>query len=130
MATHSRAEIPAGMQGICRRFERWRSSHPGRLPIPEVLWSAAAETARKHGVSATAEILGLEYRKLKRMAASVVNAPTPQPRFLELAPLPSAGRSECVMELEGRRVKLHLHLKGSTAEDIVRLSRALWEVAS
>jgi integrase len=38
-------DIPDGMRGIHGRFVRWRKSHTGRLPIPESLWSAAAEVA-------------------------------------------------------------------------------------
>jgi hypothetical protein len=40
-------EVPTGMQRIYRRFERWRSSHRGRLPIPEALWVSAATVARE-----------------------------------------------------------------------------------
>ena len=49
--THKTApDVPDSMQKICRRFERWRSSHQGRLPIPKALWASAAEIAREHGV--------------------------------------------------------------------------------
>ena len=48
MAT--RAAVPMGMRRVFRRFERWRKSHTGRLPIPEHLWASAAELAREHGV--------------------------------------------------------------------------------
>jgi hypothetical protein len=50
MATKAQLEVPAGIQRICRRFERWRRSHRGRLPIPEGLWASAAAVARQHGV--------------------------------------------------------------------------------
>ena len=50
MATKTQPEIPVGMERIYRRFERWRKSHRGRLPIPAPLWAAAAEVAREHGV--------------------------------------------------------------------------------
>lgn len=92
-----------GMQRVYRRFERWRRSHRGRLPIPEALWESAAEVAREHGVCRTAKTLRLEHNKLKRMVESakpavrrvrrVRRAPTPQPAdgFLELvAPLSAA----------------------------------------
>jgi hypothetical protein len=61
-------DVPDGMRGIHERFSRWRQSHTGRLPIPEPLWSAAAEVAREHGVFRTAKVLSLEYGKLKRLA--------------------------------------------------------------
>ncbi len=42
--------IPNNIRKVYRRFHRWRSSHPGRSPIPEPLWAAAAEVAREQGV--------------------------------------------------------------------------------
>jgi hypothetical protein len=79
--THKTApDVPNGMQKICGRFERWRSSHQGRLPIEKALWASAAETAREHGVFRTATILRLEYGKVKRMtmsAAPVKRRPAP-----------------------------------------------------
>ncbi len=61
-------DVPDAMRGIHGRFARWRKSHTGRLPIPESLWSAAAEVAREHGVFRTSKVLSLEYGKLKRLA--------------------------------------------------------------
>lgn len=66
---NGRSEIPHGMKRIYRRFAGWRSAHPGvRLPIPPRLWKAAAKVAREHGICRTAQVLRLEYGKLKRMA--------------------------------------------------------------
>jgi hypothetical protein len=58
------AEVPDNLRGIHGRFQRWRKSHTGRLPIPQPLWAAAAEVAREHGVFRTAKVLSLEYGKL------------------------------------------------------------------
>jgi hypothetical protein len=68
------SDIPPNMQRLYRRFERWRSAHTGRLPIPERLWRAAAELARERGVFATAKALHLEYGKLKQLADAPVLA--------------------------------------------------------
>ena len=69
--TNEPSEIPRGMQRVYRCFAHWRSVHPGvRLPIPPRLWRAAAKVAREHGVCRTAQVLRLEYGKLKRMAES------------------------------------------------------------
>ena len=75
MATKAQLEVPAGMQLICRRFERWRRSHRGRLPIPEGLWACEATAAPEHGVFRTAKVLRLEYGKLKRMAEAAPGSP-------------------------------------------------------
>jgi hypothetical protein len=136
MTTKTVLEVPTGMQRIYRRFERWRSSHRGRLPIPAALWASAAEVAREHGIFRTAKILRLEYGKLKRMAESatpaVRRAPAPA-EFLELVALQGApsgsGLTECVIELEAPRGKMRIQWKGATAPDLAGLSRALWESA-
>jgi hypothetical protein len=136
MTTKTLPEVPTGMQRIYRHFERWRSSHHGRLPIPEALWASAAEAAREHGVFRTAKILRLEYGKLKRMAEvatpAVKRAPAPA-EFLELVALQGApsgpGPSECLIELEGPRGKMRIQWKGATAPDLAGLSRALLESA-
>ena len=132
MAIKAQLEVPTGMQRIYRRFERWRSSHRGRLPIPDALWASAAETAREHGVFRTAKILRLEYGKLKRTvesAAPVRRAPAPPAGFLELVAPQAAGLTECLIELEGPRGKMRIQWKGATAPDLAGLSRALWESA-
>jgi hypothetical protein len=136
MTTKTLPEMPVGMERIYRRFERWRKSHRGRLPIPAALWAAATAVAREHGVFRTAKILRLEHGKLKRMVASakpaVRLAPAPA-GFLELIAPQGAtsgpGLTECVIEVEGPRGKMRIQWKGATAPDLAGLSRALWESA-
>jgi hypothetical protein len=60
--------IPSDLQELSARFEDWRRTRRGKLPIPEPLWAAAAELARSHGVCRTAQVLRLEYKKLMRLA--------------------------------------------------------------
>ena len=117
MAAKEPAEIPAGMRRICRRFERWRNGHKARLPIPEALWAAAAQSAREHGVFRASKVLRLEYGKLKRMAEGVS------------APPQAVGLAECLVELEGPRGKMRIQWKGTTPPDLAGLSRVLWESA-
>lgn len=129
MATKAQLKVPAGMQRICRRFERWRRSHRGRLPIPEGLWASAAAVAREHGVFRTAKVLRLEYGKLKQMAES---SGSPRPAatptaFLELIP-PPVGVPDCLIEVEGPGGKMRLQWKGATASELAGLIRA-WKSA-
>jgi len=144
MASES-PNIPNSMRKVQRRFERWRNAHTGRLPIPGPLWAAAVKLAREHGVFHTAKVLHLEYGKLKRLVESagpvnakgpVAKAPAVGPRrarstappgFVELMASQAAGLSECLIELEGRRGKMRIQWKGTTAPDLGGLSRALWE---
>lgn len=130
MAKVTEAEIPAGLRRVHQKLERWRSVRQVRSPLPEALWRAAAEAAREHGVFRTGQVLHLEYSKLKRVMNATRGKASSPARFVELAPLSNLGGDECVIELEGARGKLRLRLRGSAAEDLAGLSRALWEVVS
>ena len=138
-------DISPDMQRLYKRFERWRSAHTGRLPIPERWWRAAAELAREHGVFPTAKALHLEYGKLKQQAellgptakrrsakvrtrvrGHVPPAPSP-PSFVELMAPRSGSLPSAVVELEGPRGRMKIELKGVATAELVALSRALWD---
>ena len=135
--------ISADMQRLYKRFERWRSAHTGRLPIPERLWTAAAELAREHGVFPTAKALHLEYGKLKDRAEALGQekkvvrkmrsaiprhaVSTAAPTFMELITPRSGSAASAVVELEGPRGRMKIELKGITTAELVALSRALWD---
>jgi hypothetical protein len=71
MAANQTHDIPQDLHKLHGRFVRWRRSHTGRLPIPDPLWTAAAEVARKRGINATAKVLHLEYGKLKEKSLAL-----------------------------------------------------------
>jgi hypothetical protein len=135
--------IPPDMRKVFRRLQRWRSSHTGRLPIPEPLWAAAAELAREHGIFPTAKALHLEYGKLKQRAEEVgaakprgVKAPSAAvrraassapPRFVELMAPRLGTLPGAVVELEGPRGRMKIELKGVATAELVALSRVLWD---
>ena len=52
------------------------------------------------------------------------------PAFVELVAPPAESIPECMIELEGRRGKLRIQLKGASASYLATLSRELWESAS
>ena len=136
-------DISPDMQRLYKRFERWRSAHTGRLPIPERLWRAAAELAREHGVFPTAKALHLEYGKLKERAEALGQAKkvvrkmrsaiprhavsTAAPTFMELITPRSGSLPSAVVELEGPRGRMKIELKGVATAELVVLSRALWD---
>ena len=129
MPIKKQPDIPIGMEKARGRFERWRSSHTGRKPIPESLWTVAAEVARAHGIFRTSKVLRLEFNKLKRRVRSSSRRArvTAAPAFVELVSSESAGLPECVIELEGPRGKMRIQWKGMTPPDLAGLSRTLWE---
>ena len=135
--------IPPDMRKVYLRLKRWRSSHARRVPIPDSLWAAAGGLARAHGINPTAKALHLEYGKLRQRAEAAVppvksrvvkataEAPrhtrrTAPPTFVELMVPPAGNFPGAVVELEGRRGRMRIELKGVAAAELVALSRALW----
>jgi len=123
-------EIPAELKEAQERFAQWRSSQKGRRPIPEELWQLAAELAGQHGVFRTAQVLRLDYTRLKQRTRAVApgrKRRTPSPAFVELMAPVTAQKCECVIEVEGPRGRIRIEWKGSAAPDLAGLSRMLWE---
>ena len=112
------------------RFEEWRRNRKGKSPIPDELWSAAAQLARKDGINRTAAELHLDGGKLKRLMAEKTRPGKSAPAFVELLTPRSVSIPECTIELEGRHGMVRIQLKGASASDLAGLSRALWEAAS
>ena len=131
MGQRAQYEIPAELREAQQRFEQWRSSQSGRMPLPETLWSLATAMARQNGVFRTAQVLRLDYTKLKRLttASSPVARPKRErkPAFVELLAASATHPCECVIEVEGPRGRMRVEWKGSTAPDLPGLSRVLWE---
>ena len=115
------------------RFEEWRTTRRGKARIPAELWSAAVEVARKEGINRTARELHVAWDDLKRRMATtdeVPRQPPGSPAFVELVAPQAQSVPECTLEVEGRHGKLRIQLKGASASDLAKLSRALWEAAS
>jgi hypothetical protein len=118
------------LEEVNRRFGEWRQNRKGKAPIPDELWAATVEVARKEGVSRTSTALRVEWNELKRRMARAKEAgETRPPAFVELiAPL-EPSFSECSIELEGRGRTLRIQLKKTSASHVAALSRELWETA-
>jgi hypothetical protein len=111
------------------RFEQWRNNRRGKARIPAELWLAAVEVARKEGINRTARELHVAWDDLKRRMPATGAVPQ-RPAFVELVTPLVQSVPECTLEVEGRRGKLRIQLKGASASDLASLSRVLWEVAS
>jgi hypothetical protein len=53
------------LEEVGTRFENWRQSRQGKASIPDELWSAAVEIARKEGLNRTSTRLHVEWNQLK-----------------------------------------------------------------
>jgi hypothetical protein len=119
----------ATVEEVGARLEEWRQNRQGRAAIPDELWSAAIEVARRDGLGRTAAALRLDYGKLKRlmMEAQGVEKKTASPSFMELIAPDAAAVAQCAIEMEGRRARIRIELKASAAE-VVSFSRSLAEL--
>lgn len=116
------------------QIERWRRTRLKRSAMPDVLWLAAAEVARKHGVYAAARALGLSYSSLRTRTEATAAMPqpgtgtAPQVTFVELPPAvrpaaPTTGAVVEVMGPSGQRLTVRLQC-GEL--DLAELIRACW----
>ena len=121
---------PHTIEDVRSRFEEWRQNRQGKSAIPDELWSAAAELARKDGINRTAAELHLDGGKLKRLMGAKTTSRKPTPTFVELLTPHAISVPECTIELEGRHGTVRIQLKGASASDLAALSRAFWEAAS
>lgn len=131
MAQRKSTQAP-DIEEVQSRFEQWRQSRQGKVPIPDELWAAAAAVAQRDGINRTAAALHLDGGKLKRrmgVRANAMSQKSRPPAFVELTSLASAGLPEYTLELEGHNSTLRIHCKGATATELSTLSRALWDMA-
>jgi hypothetical protein len=80
------------------RLAGWRKDHSRRTPLPDDIWTAAVELARRHGVYRTARSLPIDYVNLRKR----LNGPAPEttvarPEFVELLMAPA--RSAACIEV-------------------------------
>jgi hypothetical protein len=81
MNASKRRDLPAGLEGVQRRFERWRRTRKGHSRIPDALWAAAVKAAGVHGLHRTVRALRLDYYSLKeRVEQQASNASGPTAR--------------------------------------------------
>jgi hypothetical protein len=151
MGTRKSRALPTRLEGVQRRFERWRRTRTIPSRIPEPLWAAAVKIAGTYRLSQIAKALRVNYTALKeRVERQAVSAPEalegdaadqrrPRvrggarsvPAFLELAPPAPVGSCQCTLELEDvSGAKMRVHLQGAETPDLAALSRSFWELRS
>lgn len=130
MAPESAVDVPGELEQRRCRFEEFRKTRPGHARLPEDLWTAAAELAKRYGVNPTARALRLEYGGLRKR---VENRATPNGSALRQRRRPSwsllrrepkrlrTARWKCESAQGG---KLRLELKAVTTTELVSLIRA------
>jgi hypothetical protein len=135
MGTRKTRDLPARLEGLRRRFERWRRTREGRSRIPEPLWTSAVRVAGRYGTGRTAKLLRVDYYSLKKRvegaSAAIASKVPAGAAFLELAPPVQVGPCEWTLEFEAADgAKMRLHFKGVEPPDLAALGRGFWQVES
>jgi hypothetical protein len=131
MDTQNTPNLPAGLERLRQRLERWRQTHKPSSRIPDTFWAAAVTMAKTYGVNRTARALRLGYYSLKeRVDQGAAMTPDAKPvsmPFVELANLPTAGPCLCRLELENADgVKMRVQLRSVAMPDLAAISRSFW----
>jgi hypothetical protein len=129
MAHEAATDVPDDLEQLRRRFEEFRNTQPVRSRLPEALWIAAAELAKRYGVHPTARALRLDYTALKRRVETrhprrkhKVVAP---PNFMEFVSPGAKAVTNCTVEVESAQgSKLRLELKAVATTELASLIHA------
>lgn len=126
----SEAAIPDELEQLRRRFEEFRNTRSGHARLPEALWAAAAELAKRYGVNPTARALRLEYGGLRKRVENQgrpkrKRAMATPPNFVEFVAPGAKPVTNCTVEVESAQgSKLRLELKAVATRELVDLIRA------
>lgn len=137
MKTRKTEGLPAKLEAVRRRFDRWRKAHRPRSRIPDTLWAVAVRMAGTYGIHPTARALRLDYYSLKERLEQHAAAEAESAEggtagaFLELPGPSSVGPCACTVEWEdGAGAKMRLLLQGVASPDLAALSRSFWDRTS
>ena len=132
MDTRKARDLPARLEGVRRRFERWRRTRKAHARIPDSLWASAAIMADAYGISRTANVLAVNYQVLKKhLGHKTAGAGRTEAeggaRFVELAPFAPSSPCECLLELEDvSGAKMRVRLQGVGMPDLAALGQSFW----
>ena len=107
-------EIPNELLELSHRLEQWRKDQPPRTRLPESMWAAAADMARRYGLHRVTKALRLDYTRLKKRMTETTSEAVPA-AFVELLE-PAAGPVECIVEWESARGRMRVAMKGVTPD--------------
>lgn len=124
----STSTTPESILQLQRQLEDFRSSQPGRVKLPESLWQAAVDLARRYGVYPVAHPLRLDYMGLKKRLGEVRphrGRKAAAAAFVEVVAVQPSTLEACVIEFESPRgAKMRIHWKAATPRDWTNLLQA------
>ena len=128
MGASQRGTMPKDLVHVRSQFKAWRRQRQAGGRIPQSLWALAVRLVDTHGIRRTAEVLGVDYNRLKKLTEAAASKPQPSghPTFVEL-PSPVVVGKQCLFELlNGAGASMRVQLVGYDRADIETLARSFW----
>jgi len=117
-------QLPVLIERVRSQFEGWRAVKGQRDRIPERLWDAAAEAARRHGVHAVSRAVRIEHAALSRRVQATGGESSKAQAFIELA-ASASGNVGCIVELEkSNGTRMRICVQDGAAVDWARMKEA------
>jgi hypothetical protein len=132
MSQESIPALPSPLESVRYKFEEWRKSRKSlREPIPDNLWTTAADFCKQYSINQVSRALHLNYMALKKKVSgqSLVTdkKKASSPLLVELDCQRSFPASECVIEMENvYGSKMRMSFKGRADLDLLELGKAFW----
>ena len=128
-----RAQACADVENVDQakhRFGEWRENRKHGEHIPEVLWAAAIDLAKAHGVERIACELRIDHDRLKKRllgASGAMRMQGAEAGFVELFAPQAVGMGECVVELSNARgAKMRVQFQGGDMSGLAGLMNTFW----
>ena len=121
--------LPAEVERVRGQLEEWRGQRRNGQRIPEELWNAAVQVARRHGLNRVSRALSLDYCRLKRRSGQGESEKEAgHESAVPVVELDASARetgTACVVELEkGNGARLRVSVGDAATVDWCRLKEA------
>ena len=121
-------QLPVAIERVRAQFESWRAQKRKGERIPEPLWQAAEEAARKYGIHPVSHAVRLEYAHLKRRvrgAEPCGEGAGREAQFIELEEGVAGEGVGCIVELEkGNGTRMRICVGDGAVVDWARMKEA------
>jgi hypothetical protein len=117
--------VPVAIERVRSQFAEWRAHKSRRDRIPERLWCAAVEAARRHGVHAVSRAVRLEHSRLRLRVEEASGRRPDAAAFIELGNEAAADSVGCIVEIEkGNGTRMRICVRDGVAVDWARMKEA------
>ncbi len=117
-------QLPVSVERVRSQFDEWRAVKEHRDRIPQRLWDAAVDAARRHGIHTVCRAVKLEHAALSRRVQATAGEASHAPAFIEME-ASSSGSIGCIVELEkSNGTRMRICVRDGASVDWPRMKEA------